>query len=48
MSWIGLRKFADIIFGITQKLVYIIPSDLFRYYVTDKFTKMRKGSGTSI
>ena len=23
MSWIGLCKFADVIFGITQKLFYI-------------------------
>ena len=24
MSWIGLHKFADVIFGITQKLLCII------------------------
>ena len=28
MSWIDLHKFADVIFGITQKLLYIITSNL--------------------
>ena len=28
MSSIDLHKFADVIFGITQKLVYITSSDL--------------------
>ena len=35
MSWIGLYKFAGVIFGITQKLFYITPSNLVREYITD-------------
>ena len=30
MSWIGLHKFATVIFGITQKSLYITSSNLFR------------------
>ena len=30
MPCIGLHKFADVIFGITQKLLYIISSNLVR------------------
>ena len=30
MSWIDLHKFADVIFGITQKLLYITSSNLVR------------------
>ena len=30
MSWIGLHKFADAIFGITQKPIYVTSSNLFR------------------
>ena len=30
MSWIGLHKFADVIFGITQKPPHITPSNLVR------------------
>ena len=30
MSWIDLHKFADLIFGITQKPLYIGSSDLDR------------------
>ena len=36
MSWIGLQKFVDVIFGITQKPLYIIPSNLVRQYITNK------------
>ena len=36
MSWIGLHKFADIIFGITQKPLYIISPHLVRWYITNK------------
>ena len=36
MSWTGLDKFVDVIFGITQKLLYITSSNLFRKYVTNK------------
>ena len=28
MSWTGLHKFANVIFGITQKLLYITSSNL--------------------
>ena len=28
MSWIGLHKFEGVIFGITQKPLYITPSNL--------------------
>ena len=34
MSWIGLHKFADVTFDITQKLLYITLSNLDRYYIT--------------
>ena len=34
--WTDLHKFADIIFGITQKLLYITSSSLVRQYVTNK------------
>ena len=30
MSWFGLHKYADVIFGITQKLLYITSSNLVR------------------
>ena len=30
MSWTGLHKFTGVIFGITQKLRYIIPSNMVR------------------
>ena len=33
MSWIGLHKFAGVIFGITQKPLYITPSNLVRQYI---------------
>ena len=36
MSWICLHKFAGVIFGITQKPVYIAPSNFFRWYITNK------------
>ena len=36
MSWIGLHKFAGVIFGITQKPPYITPSNLVREYITNK------------
>ena len=36
MSWIGLHKLADIIFGITQKPFYITSSNLVRQYITNK------------
>ena len=35
MSWIGLHKFAAVIFKITQ-LLYIISSNLVRYCITKK------------
>ena len=35
MSWIGLHEFADVIFGLTQKSLYIISSNLVRY-ITNK------------
>ena len=38
MPWIGLRKFADVNFGITQKPLYIASSNLVRKYVTNKET----------
>ena len=31
-----LHKFADVTFGITQKLLYITSSNLVRYYITNK------------
>ena len=34
MSWTGLHKFADAIFGITQKPPYIISSNFFRWHIT--------------
>ena len=36
MSWIGLHKFTGVIFGITQKPHYITPSNLVRWYITNK------------
>ena len=30
MSWNGMHKFADVIFGITQKPLYIASSNLVR------------------
>ena len=36
MSWIGLPKFADVIFEITQQLIYITSSNLVRQYITNK------------
>ena len=36
MSWIGLHKFAGVIFGITQKPLYITWSNLIGYYITNK------------
>ena len=33
MSWIGLHKFADAIFGITQKPLYIVSSNLIKQNV---------------
>ena len=36
MSCIGLHKFAGVIFGITQKLLFITPSNLVREYITNK------------
>ena len=31
MSWIGLHKFAGIIFGVTQELLYITPGCVHKY-----------------
>ena len=31
MSWIGLHEFADVIFGIIKKPLYITSSNLVRY-----------------
>ena len=36
MSWFDLHKFADVIFGITQRLLYITSSNLARYYIANK------------
>ena len=36
MSWIGLHKFAAVIFEITQQLLYITASNLVRYHITNK------------
>ena len=36
MSWIGLHRFEGVIFGITQKPIYITPSNLGRSYITNK------------
>ena len=36
MLWIGLYKFADVIFGVTQKPLYITSSNLVRLYITNK------------
>ena len=36
MSWIDFHKFADVIFGITQKELYITSSNLVRWYITNK------------
>ena len=36
MSWTGLHKFADVIFGTAQKLLYITSSNLVRLYITNK------------
>ena len=36
MSRIGLHKFADVSFGITQKPLYTISSNLVRQYITNK------------
>ena len=36
MSWIGLHKFASVISGIIQKLLCITPSNLVRWYITNK------------
>ena len=36
MSWISLPKFADVIFEITQQLLYITSSNLVRQYITNK------------
>ena len=36
MPWIGLHKFADVIIGISQKLLYIPLSNLVRSYITNK------------
>ena len=36
MPQIGLHQFADIIFGRTQKPLYITPSNLVRSYITNK------------
>ena len=36
MSYIGLHKFADVIFGITQKPLYITSSNLVREYILNK------------
>ena len=36
MSWTGLHKFEDVIFGITQKLLYITSSNLIIYYIMSK------------
>ena len=36
MSSTDGHKFADIIFGITQKLLFITPSNLVRYYIMNK------------
>ena len=38
MPWIGLYKFADVNFGITQKPLHIASSNLVRKYVTNKET----------
>ena len=36
MSLTDLHKFADVTFGITQKLLYITSSNLARQYITNK------------
>ena len=36
MSWIGLHKFSDVIFGITQKPLYVSSSNLVKWYITNK------------
>ena len=36
MSWIGVHKFTDVIFGLTQKPLYITASNVVRKYITDK------------
>ena len=36
MSWIGLHKFEDLIFGKTQKPSNIIPLNLVRLYINNK------------
>ena len=36
MPLIGLHKFEDVIFGITQKLLYVTSSNLVRQYITNK------------
>ena len=38
MSWIDLHKFANVIFEITQKLLYITSSNLVRSDITNKET----------
>ena len=42
MSWTGLHKLADIIFGITEKLLYITLSNL--VYITLSNTSLTKNS----
>ena len=36
MSWIGLHKFTYVVFGITQKPLYITSLNLVKQYVTNK------------
>ena len=31
MSWLGLHEYESVIFGITQKLLYIAPSNSVRW-----------------
>ena len=31
MSWLGLHEYEGVIFGTTQKLLYIAPSNLVRW-----------------
>ena len=35
-SWIGLHKFADVIFGITERPLYVMLSNWVRQYITNK------------
>ena len=47
MSWIGLHKFAGVVFGVTLKPLYITPSNLVRWFVTNKEVFMNLFPGPS-